>query len=181
MHRIKLLLVIFIIYNTFLISKDYNSSSHTVTIVFPKTALLDIESGASKDISSTMTSQLETTKHDARNSENKIWLDVTSIVSSRETRNITVKIEALIPELELKVVSENSSGSGFNSSGILKNEIILTANDQILVSGIDSGYTVNGINNGFNIKYLIKNNNSNFGGITNTTENDISVIYTLTH
>jgi len=181
MLRIKLLLSIFIISYTFLISKDYNSSSHTVTIRIPKTALLDIESDASKNISSNMTSTLETANHSKKYSDNRIRLDLTSIIGSEDARNITVKIEAQIPGLDLKVNSDNFSGSGFSSLDILNNEITLTVIDQILISGIESGYTVNGINNGFNIKYLIKNNNSKFGKTTNMIENDITVVYTLTH
>ncbi len=115
MHRIKLLLAIFIIFNTFLISKDYNSSSHTVTIVIPKTALLNIESDASKNVSSNRTSQLITANRDVRNSDNRIWLDLISIVDSGDTRNITVKIETPISGLDLKVNSENFSGSAFSS------------------------------------------------------------------
>jgi len=181
MHRIKLLLAIFIIFNTFLISKDYNSSSHTVTIVIPKTALLNIESDASKNVSSNRASQLITANRDVRNSNNRIWLDLISIVDSGDTRNITVKIETPISGLDLKVNSENFSGSAFSSLKFLSNEITLTTNDQVLVNGIECGYTMNAINNGFNIQYLLKNNNSKFGKTTNTVENDITVVYTLTH
>ena len=178
-YKFRILLVIIFISGTLLISKDYNGTNHTVTIIVPKVALLDIESVTSKDLSLTMISPSEAGNPILSSSDNRIWLDVTSIVGSGNTIDISVKIDAPISGLDLKVVSDSYFGSGFGSWGTPQTEITLTAYDQILVSGIESGYTVNGINNGFNLKYIAEINNSKFGKITSTTGDSITIIYTL--
>jgi len=178
---IRLSFVIIIISGTLLISNDNSGANHTVTIVIPKIALLDIESVTSKDITLTMASPLEAGDPLLSNINNNLWLNVTSVITSGNTRDISVKIDAPINGLDLKVVSNAHSGSGFGSWGVPQPELILTTADQTLVSGIKSGYTMDGANNGFNLKYTVKSNNSMYGEITSTTGNNITVTYTLTH
>jgi len=178
---IRLSFVIIIISSTLLISKDNDGAYHTVTIVIPKVALLDIESVTSKDITLTMAPPSEAGNPILSNIDNNLWLNVTSIVASGNTRDISAKIDAPINGLDLKVVSNAHSGSGFGSWGGPQPELILTTADQTLVSGIKSGYTMDGANNGFNLKYTVKSNNLMYGGITSTTEDNITVTYTLTH
>jgi len=178
---IRLSFVIIIISGTLLISNDNSGANHTVTIVIPKIALLDIESVTSKDITLTMASPLEAGDPLLSNINNNLWLNVTSVITSGNTRDISVKIDAPINGLDLKVVSNAHSGSGFGSWGVPQPELILTTADQTLVSGIKNGYTMDGANNGFNLKYTVKSNNSMYGEITSTTGNNITVTYTLTH
>lgn len=162
-------------------AKDNSAANHTVTIFIPKIALLDIESVTPQNITLTMASPSEAGDPILSNTDNNLWLNVTSITTSGNARDISVKIDAPINGLDLKVVSNAHSGSGFGSWGSPQPELILTTADQTLVSGIKSGYTVNGANNGFNLKYTVKSNNSKYGDITSTAGNNITVTYTLTH
>ncbi len=178
---IKLSIVIIIISSTLLISKDNDGDYHTVTIIIPNIALLDIESVTSKDITLTMSSPSEAGNPILSNIDNNLWLNVTSIIGSGNTRDISVKIDAPINGLDLKVVSSEHSGSGFGSWGTPQPGLILTSSDQTLVSGIKSGYTMDGANNGFNLKYTVESNNLMYAEITSTTGDNITVTYTLTH
>ena len=162
-------------------SQDNNSDNHTVSIVIPQISLLDIEPEGANDITITMTVPAEAGDLIASETDNNLWLNVTSIVASGNTRDISVNIDVPITGLDLKVVSSAYSGSGFGSWGTPQNEITLTSVDQTLVSGIKSGYTANGANNGYNLTYTAEPNaSSNFGDIVSTAGSDITVTYTLT-
>ena len=86
-----------------------------------------------------------------------------------------------LPDLILKVESAAYSGSGFGFWGSPQAEVTLTAADQNLVSGIMSGFTVNGANNGYNLTYTASpKQDATFGDIVATAGTDIVVTYTLT-
>jgi hypothetical protein len=177
---IRFSLVIIFISGTLLISRDNSGASHTVTIVIPKIALLEIESVPSSDITLTMASPSEAQASILSNIDNNLQLNVTSFFGSGNTRDISAKIESPINGLDLKVVSEAHSGSGFGSWGVPQSELILTTADQTLVSGIKSEYKVDGANNGFNLKYTVISNNIMYAELASSSENNITVTYTLT-
>lgn len=162
-------------------AQDSNSDNHKVSIVIPQIALLDIEPEASKDISIEMTAPTEAGETLSDKTDDNLWLNVTSIVASGATRDISVKIDAPVSGLDLKVVSAAYSGSGFGSWGTPQPEVTLSTSDQTLVSGIKSGYTFNGDGNGFNLTYTATPKaTSDFGDLVSTTGTDITVTYTLT-
>ncbi len=162
-------------------TQDSNSDNHTVSIVIPQISLLDIEPEGANDITITMVVPAEAGDPLASETDDNLWLNVTSIVASGNTRDISVKIDAPITGLNLKVVSAAYSGSGFGSWGTPQTETTLTTIDQTLVSGIKSGYTANGANNGYNLTYTAEPDASaNFCDIVSTAGSDITVTYTLT-
>ena len=177
----RLVIAVLIVSMSIAYSQDSNTDNHTVTIVIPQIALLDIEPAASKNISITMVAPIEAGDPLASQTDNNLWLNVTSIVAALGTRNISVKIDAPITGMDLKVVSAAYSGSGFGSWGTPQTEITLTAIDQTLVSGIKSGYTVDGANNGYNLTYTAAvDPSANFGNIVSTVGSAITVTYTMT-
>jgi hypothetical protein len=177
---IRFSLVIIFLSGTLLISRDNSGASHTVTIVIPKIALLELESVPSSDITLTMASPSEAQAPILRNIDNNLRLNVTSFFGSGNTRDISAKIESPLNGLDLKVVSEAHSGSGFGSRGVPQPELILTTADQTLVSGIKSEYKMDGANNGFNLKYTVISNNIMYAELASSSENNITVTYTLT-
>lgn len=177
---IRFSLVIIFISGTLLISRDNSGASHTITIVIPKFALLDIESVPSSDNNLTMASPSKAQDPILSNINNNLRLNVTSFFGSGNTRDISAKIESPINGLDLKVVSHAHSGSGFGSWAVSQSELILTTADQTLVSGIKSEYKVDGTNNGFNLKYTVISNNLMYDELASTSENNITVTYTLT-
>jgi hypothetical protein len=157
-----------------------NTDNHQVSIVIPEIAMLDIESAGSNDISLTMVAPTDAGETIADQTDNSLWLNVTSIVTSSGTRDISVKLDNAITGLDLKVVSLDYSGSGFGSWGTAQSEIILSSTDQILVDDLRSGYTFNGAGNGYNLTYTASPQaDADFGDLVANTEN-ITVTYTLT-
>ncbi len=160
---------------------DGLTDNHKVTIIIPEIALLDIEPQASKDITVTMTAPTEAGNPLASSTDKNLWLNVTSIVATGKTRNISVKINAPLAGLNLKVASAAYAGSGFGSWGTPQPQLTLTASDQTLVSGLKSGFTANGANNGYNLTYTAEPVASNdFGDIVSSAGSEITVTYTLT-
>ncbi len=178
----KIMIAVLILSMTTAYSQDSNSDNHKVTIIIPEIALLDIEPDASKDISITMTAPTEAGNPLASSTDNNLWLNVTSIVPTGTTRDISVKINAPLAGLDLKVVAAGYAGSGYGSWGTALPQLTLTAADQTLVSGLKSGYTVNGANNGYNLTYTAEPiASSDFGDIVSSAGSDITVTYTLTN
>ena len=177
---IRILLVIFITSNSYLISKDNANGTHGVRIVIPKVALLDIEAENSKNIIIKMMSPIEAGDPIQEKIDNSLWLNITSIINSGSSRAISVKIDEPIKGIDLNVVSSLYSNSGSGSGGIPNTEFTLTTNDQTLVNGITNAVSGNGPYNGYNLQYSAKSNNSNFEEITSTLEDEVTVIYTLT-
>lgn len=177
----KISIVLLVLGMTVAFAQDNNSDNHKVSIVIPQIALLDIEPEASKDISISMSAPTEAGDPLSEETDNNLWLNVTSIVSSGATRDISVKIDAPITGLDLKVVSAAYSGAGFGSFGTPQPEVTLSTSDQALVSGIKSGYTADGDGNGFNLTYTASPKaDSEFGDLVATTGTDVTVTYTLT-
>lgn len=164
-----------------LIAGDSNITSHSIKIIVPEVALLDIEAQTSKDISLLFDSPLEAGEPITSNSDNNLWLNVTSIVTRGESRNITVKINETIPGLDLKVTSINYQGSGYGYWGTPNSELSLNTIEQILVSGIKTGVTSNSYNNGYNLKYDAKLDNTKLSELVSIDNRDITVTYTISN
>lgn len=159
---------------------DGNSDDHTVTIVIPQIAMLDIESSTeSNAISITMVEPGEAGDAPADQTNDNLWLNVTSIVIADATISISVSINAAVAGLDLKVVAAAYNGDGFGFWGTAKSELTtLSTSSQNLVTGIKSGYTVNGAGNGYQLTYTVSPNKT-FGYLVADTES-ITVTYTLT-
>jgi len=179
---IRTALVFLLFTLTFLIfADDEKDDIHTVRIIIPKVALLDIEAVNTKNITLKMISPSEPGDPLMSVSDNRIWLNVTSVIESGNDRTITVKIDEPLSGIDLKVLSGTYSGAGFGSWGTPQPELTLTQMDQTLVNGIKSGETGNGANNGYNLQYLAQSNNADYDKITSTSGKSITVTYTLTH
>ena len=163
-----------------LYSKDINNASHTISVVVPKIAMLDIESNISNDITLEILSPSEAGNSLPSATNNNLWLNVTSVAASGNFRDITVKINKPVKGIDIKVVSDTYSGLGYGSWGTPLPQITLSPNDQTLISGIKSGISGDGIFNGFNLKYSAQIADSNYGNISSSNNKDITVTYTLT-
>lgn len=180
-NKIRLILVLFVFAGiTFLYGNDDKDDIHTVKIFIPKVALLDIESGDAKDITLKMMAPEEAGDPLLSTTNNRIWLNVTSVVETGSTRSITVRIDEPKDGIDLKIESDSYSGSGYGSWGTPQPLLILNTTDQNLITGIKSGKSSDGIHSGFNIKYIAEANNLEYGKITSNTNKSIIVIYTLT-
>ena len=175
-----IVVVIFII-ALFIYGDDEKDDLHTISIIIPKIALLDIESVNSKNVKLKMEAPQEAGDPLISATDDRIWLNITSVVERGNARNITVKISENIDGIDLKIMSEPYAGSGYGSWGTPQPMITLNTADQNLVMGIKSGETGDGAHNGYNLKYVAQSNNTDYGMITNNNTKDITVTYTLTH
>lgn len=152
-HINKILLAVLVVSISTAYS-DNNTDSHNINLTIPTIALLDIESAGSNDISVTLVAPEEAGDPFASQTDNSLWLNVTSIVTSGASNNISVSIDQTIPGLDLKVIAAaNISGKG--NLGTPDTEVTLTTSSQTLVHGITSGYTTNGSGNGFQLTYTV--------------------------
>ncbi|WP_412850985.1 hypothetical protein ACL0VS_07145 [Chryseobacterium sp. PMSZPI] len=138
-------------------AQDTNTDSHTITISIPEVALVDIEPSATKNITLGFTAPTEAGNPILPSAANNtLWLNYSSIKSVADpTRNVSVKLNAIIPGIDIHVTAAVASGSGAGLLGKSAGLLTLTAADQTIISDIGSAYTGNGANNGHNLTYAL--------------------------
>ncbi|MBL1219209.1 hypothetical protein JET18_00035 [Chryseobacterium sp. L7] len=138
-------------------AQDTNTDNHTITISIPEVALVDIEPAATKNITLGFTAPTEAGNPITPSTSNTtLWLNYSSIKSVADpTRNVSVSMNALIPGIDIQVTAAAATGSGAGTLGTPSAQLILSAADQTIVSGIGSAYTGNGANNGHNLTYAL--------------------------
>ncbi|WP_308004638.1 hypothetical protein [uncultured Chryseobacterium sp.] len=138
-------------------AQDTNTDNHTITISVPEVALADIEPAASKNITLGFTAPTEAGNPIVANAANTtLWLNYSSIKSVADpTRNVSVKLNAVIPGVDINVTAAAATGSGGGTLGTPSAQLTLSAADQTIISGIGSAYTGNGANNGHNLTYAL--------------------------
>ena len=138
-------------------AQDLATDNHTVTISIPEVALVDIEPSATKNITLGFTAPTEAGNPILPSAANTtLWLNYSSIKSVADpTRNISVKMNALIPGVDLQVTAAAATGAGAGTLGLSAGLLTLNAAGQTIISGIGSAYTGNGANNGHNLTYAL--------------------------
>lgn len=179
----KFIIVLIILFGlTGINAQDNATDNHLITLIIPQVALLDIESAAGNNIELNMTAPTEAGDPLAEKTDNTLWLNVTSIVAAGNDRDINVKINNTYAGIDLKVVAAAYSGLGFGGFGTPESEVTLTNGDQALVSGITSGYTVDGVSNGYQLTYTAEVDDAAAANlVSNGAGTDITVTYTLTN
>ncbi len=143
--------------STGLNAQDTNTDNHTITISVPEVALVDIEPAATKNITLGFTAPTEAGNPIVANAANNtLWLNYSSIKSVADpTRNVSVKLNAVIPGIDIRVTAAAATGAGGGTLGTPAAQLTLSAADQTIISGIGSAYTGNGANNGHNLTYSL--------------------------
>ncbi|MFP3599054.1 hypothetical protein [Chryseobacterium sp. SIMBA_029] len=138
-------------------AQDTNTDNHTIAITIPEVALVDIEPAATKNITLGFTAPTEAGLPILPSASNTtLWLNYSSIKSVADpTRNVSVKLNAIIPGIDIHVTAAAATGAGGGTLGTPSAQLTLSAVDQTIVSGIGSAYTGNGANNGHNLTYAL--------------------------
>ncbi|WP_294248389.1 hypothetical protein [uncultured Chryseobacterium sp.] len=152
-----LLFVAVFVLSARLSAQDTNTDNHTITISVPEVALVDIEPAATKNITLGFTAPTEAGNPVVANAANNtLWLNYSSIKSVADpTRNVSVRLNALVPGIDIRVTAAAATGAGGGTLGVPAAQLVLSAADQTLISGIGSAYTGNGANNGHNLTYSL--------------------------
>lgn len=167
-------------------AQDTKTDTHTITISVPEVALVDIEPAATKNITLGFTKPTEAGNAVIPNAANtSLWLNYSSIKSDAEpTRNVSVKVNPIIPGIDIHVTAAGATGSGGGTLGTPAAQLTLSATDQTIISEIGSAYTGNGANNGHNLTYALAAG-SGPGGVAAYADlkafatTEVSVIYTI--
>lgn len=138
-------------------AQDTNTDNHTITISIPEVAIVDIEPSATKNITLGFTAPTEAGQPLLPSASNTtLWLNYSSIKSVADpTRNVTVKLDAIIPGIDIHVTAAAATGAGAGKLGTPSAQLTLSAVDQTIVSEIGSAYTGNGTSNGHNLTYAL--------------------------
>ena len=163
---------------------DDNDDTHTVTITVPAVALVDIEPSGSKDISLTFTHSTEAGDPlTAPAANTSLWLNYSSIKDAENvTRTVSVKIGALFPGVDIKVLAAADAGNGDGTMGTVAGLLTLTTTDQTIISGIGSCYTATGVSNGHNLSYTMVGGTTgaaSYADFTSVTQSAVTVTYTI--
>ncbi|UHO38645.1 hypothetical protein H5J24_00060 [Chryseobacterium capnotolerans] len=167
-------------------AQDSNTDSHTITISVPDVALVDIEPAATKNITLGFTAPTEAGNAIVPSAANNtLWLNYSTIKSdAKPSRSVTVKLNAVIPGIDVQVTAASATGAGGGGVGTTAGLLTLSGADQTLISGIGSAYTGNGANNGHNLTYALAAG-SGPGGVANYSDLTVkastmaTVTYTL--
>lgn len=138
-------------------AQDTNTDGHTITISVPEVALVDIEPAATKSITLGFTAPTEAGNPIIPSAPNNtLWLNYSTIKSdTKPSRSVSVKLNAVIPGVDVHVTAAAATGAGGGALGTSAGLLTLSAADQTIISGIGSAYTGNGANNGHNLTYAL--------------------------
>ena len=172
-------------------AQDTNEAQHGVSIDIPEVFILDIEGPGAEATAATvlnLTPEVPTdleageivnfTKTDA-----SLTLNYTSIVSSGQTRNVTVSLDSDMPAgVTVKVKAGAIMGSSSaGTTGTPNAGVTLGATATNLITGIGTSYTGEGNANGHRLTYTLSTDASNFQNLEATTSVITrTVTYTIT-
>ena len=161
-------------------AQDTNTDNHTIAITIPEVAILDLEATAGKNITMNFTAPTEAGLPIVAASNNSaIWLNYSSIKSVVDaTRKVSVKIDAAIAGVTLKVTAAAYAGNGAGTTGTPSTQLTLTATEQDIISGIGSAYTGTGISNGHQLTYNLTAEDANYANLS-ASANTVIVTYTI--
>ncbi len=168
-----------LVFATGIATADGPEASHAVNINVPAVALIDIE-GTNQTIPFTFNTINEAgASFEAVNSNNDLWLNLTSVVAPSKKNKVQVKIsENLVEALTLSVQAASST-TGKGNRGTVSSKINLTEVDQSIITNIGSGYTGDGQNFGFQLTYSLTLNEDDFSTLTSLQDKTITVEYTM--
>ena len=172
--------------NAMVVLGDDNTAAHTVGIDIENLAIINIEStgnGNSNDI--TMSPSAPTEAGEAVSfsgiTNNKLWLNYSSIVSSGKTRSVSASISNDLPGgVSLKVAAGDVSQHGKGDKGDANNSAqILTSGGVDVITGIGSCYTGKGPNKGSNLTYTLDMDEDKYNELYQGAYS-VTITYTIT-
>lgn len=168
------------------VDSDNKTTSHSVKIEIPTVALIDIEGTDGEAGTINLTPNVEGLEAGAAvdfstATDNSLWLNYTSIVTSNKTRNITVALndENNLPKGVSLVVTAGSITSGKGKKGTASEKVTLAKNAQNLVTGIGSCYTESGHGKGHQLTYALEMDNDKYADLM-ANSYTVEITYTIT-
>jgi len=170
------------LHNTVFAQMDNEDDTHTLMIVIPEVALLDIETNeVSKNFTMTFTHPTEAgTKLSNPSSNTTMYLNYSSVKSAADpTRSISVSIGTNVPGGISFFVSAGSVLAGsFGTAGSPTSPISLNTVPDVLIDNIGSCFTGTGANKGHLLTYSATHTVASYGSIV-AINTPFTVTYTL--
>jgi hypothetical protein len=165
-------------------AQDGSADNHSLTVVMPTVALLDIEDDASNSITMTFIAPTEAGDSIQLPDENtSLWLNYSSIVggtlAAPVLRKVVVKSSAVIDGLDLKVAAAAATSDGGGSKGTPAGTVTLTTSDQDFVTSVGSCWTGNGTTKGHKLSYSLSTIGSTDYADLRTGSTALTITYTF--
>ncbi len=157
-----------------------NTGSALASIQLSPIALMDIEPNNSSVILNVSPVTEAGTMNTTFMSNNIKWINFSSsLAPSSPNRTILVGVASgnLPAGVRVKIQTSPYSGTGNGSLGTQTNEITISSTYQTLINNIGAGFTGNGINNGYMIRYVLEI--SDFRLLDFNNSQTVSVSYIL--
>ncbi|MBS3992588.1 MAG: hypothetical protein KGZ87_02610 [Bacteroidetes bacterium] len=177
-------LVIFLVVVFLFIGNQFSSAQNTgsalASIQLNPIALMDIEPNNSSVVLNVSPVTEAGTMNSTSMSNNIKWINFSSsLAPSTPNRTILVGVASgnLPAGVRVKIQTSPYSGTGNGSIGNQTNEITISSTYQTLINNIGAGFTGNGINNGYMIRYVLEI--SDFRLLDFNNSQTVSVSYIL--
>jgi len=185
MKKLSLLTVLIFFITVFANAQDNNA--HGILVKIPSYSLVGLSSTdgitLSPGVPGTAGEGLDFGASSA--SDNSIWLNYSSILNDNSSSNsISVAMSgATLPAgvtIELAVAPRSGSGKGHLGTEV-ENPITLATESHDVVTDIKNGYTGSGANNGHQLTYTLKmdNTDENYSALT-SDDYSVTITYTIT-
>ena len=165
-------------------AQDDADDNHTVQIVIPEVAILDLEASAGTSITLSVVAPTEAglAVSFATAVDSTVWINYSSIVGSttEASRTVSARISAgtLPGGMVLKVTAAADAGNGAGTVGTSAGQITLSGSNQTVISAIGSCYTGDGASNGHALYYALEQSGS-YGDIDFDDATTLTVLYTV--
>ena len=184
MKEVAVILFIFL-FPTFAFngSSTGNNTDHKVSVTIPEVALLAIHSDFADGTEFYSTSTNSAGGSIQFNQPNKSgnWINYSSVINRNQHRKITATITGEVPPgLILKLNVSECRGNSMGEVGQGHRSVKLSNNPTEIISGIGSGFTGNGVENGHHVQYEMEVNNKDFYTNSQKNKNSVYVVFTLT-
>lgn len=190
MKRISLLIAAVFIFGatTVATAQDTEEATHSVAFTVPTFAILDVEGGAvSFDLGGAIT-EAGSAFSLSGVTDNSLWLNYSALVArnnngggsnSLATQKVTVKVDELVPGIDLMLEVDADAGNGAGTKGALveTQAFALSTSPADIIDGIGSCYTGDGTSNGHNLTYSLALND--YSAIEAGSKS-VTVTYTIT-
>lgn len=176
------------VFTTAVFAQDVDNDNHDMMLNVPSVAIVDLEAAAGTTINLGPTAPTEAGNSVDFSSQTNtgIWLNYSSVKSTSQfpTRDIEVAITSgpLPNGVQLDVAASPYSGSGDGTMGTPTGPVTLTSAPQVLINGIGSCYTGDGVNNGHNLIYTLNlaAGTGSYAALDSDDSNTIQITYTIT-
>ena len=157
MSRLRL---IFSMYSKLIYAQDGLTANHSISYTIPSVSMVDVEGGASINLA--LTSPTEAGQGMGISGTNSsLWLNYSSTTNTASTNTVKVKVNTLLPGVDLKITASSDAAAGGGTSGTPSSILTLTTSDQNLISNIGTCFTGDGTSKGHNITYSMVTNSYN--------------------